>query len=94
MNPVQLRDRSCHRYREYFDACVDNELPMATYKDLHQHLHCCGECAAILEDRMHLKSLVRRAVEAQNAPPDFLATLKARIRSEKSGVFGRDTTRW
>src|SRR5689334_10219556 len=94
MNVVNFGDRSCERYRQYFDAYIDNELLVETNQDLLQHLNSCKDCAAILEDRTRLKHLVRSAVETEQAPPEFVAALRGRIRTERRSFFGYDANRW
>ena len=41
MNVVNFNERSCERYRRYFDAYLDNELLVETNQDVLQHLTTC-----------------------------------------------------
>jgi hypothetical protein len=94
MNVVHFNDRSCERYRRYFDAYLDNELLVETNQDLLQHLTSCAECSRILEDRARMKQLVREAVEKQQVPLELVETVRHRLRMERGSFFGFNAARW
>lgn len=94
MNVVHFNERSCEKYRRYFDAYLDNELLVETNQDLLQHLTSCAECSGILEDRAHMKQLVREAVRRQEAPLELVESLRTQLRAERRSFFGFDTARW
>jgi hypothetical protein len=94
MNVVIFNERSCERYRRYFDAYVDNELLVETNQDVLQHLMSCTECTRILESRARMKQLVRNAVKSEHAPPELVAALRSRVRTERPSFFAHDTVRW
>src|SRR5215467_5204291 len=92
MNP--LNDRSCERYRPYFDAYLDHELPVETHHDIQHHIVSCQDCARVLESRDRMKQLVRNAVTREEAPLELAAALRNRFRSERRSFFAYDTARW
>src|SRR5262249_40337465 len=94
MNVVSFNERACERYRRYFDAYLDNELLVETNQDVLQHLTSCAGCARILEDRARTKQLVRDAVTREQAPPELVAALRGRLRTERPSFFARNTVRW
>jgi hypothetical protein len=94
MNVVNFNEHACERYRRYFDAYLDNELPVETNQDVLQHLNSCAECAGILQDRARTKHLVRDAVTKEQAPPELVAALQSRLRHERRSFFAPDTARW
>jgi hypothetical protein len=94
MNVVNFNERSCERYRRYFDAYVDNELLVETNQDVLQHLRSCPDCTQILESRARMKQLVRNAVTKEEAPLELAAALRDRFRSERRSFFAYDTARW
>jgi len=94
MNVVNFNERACERYRRYFDAYLDNELLVETNQDVLQHLNSCAECTRILEDRSRTKQLVRDAVTKEQAPPELVAALRSRLRTEHPSFFAFNTVRW
>jgi len=94
MNVVNFNERSCERYRRYFDAYLDNELLVETNQDVLQHLNSCVECTRILEGRARTKQLVRDAVTKEQAPPELVAALRSRLRTERPSFFAFNTVRW
>ena len=54
MNVVNFNDRSCERYRRYFDAYLDNELLVETNQDVLHHLNSGMDCSRILESRARM----------------------------------------
>src|SRR5262249_18526949 len=94
MNPLNFNDRSCERYRPYFDAYLDHELPVETQQDILQHRVSCEECARVLESRDRIKELVRNAVTREETPLELAAALTDRFRSERRSFFAHDTARW
>jgi anti-sigma factor (TIGR02949 family) len=94
MNPLNFNDRSCERYRPYFDAYLDHELPVETQQDIHQHIVSCEDCSRVLESRGRMKQLVRNAVAREEAPRELAAALRDRFRSERRSFFAHDTARW
>src|SRR5215471_810881 len=93
MNVVNFNERSCEKYRRYFDAYLDNELLVETNQDVLQHLSSCVECARILEGRARVKQAVRSAVTSEDAPPQLAASLRAHLGARRSS-FHWSTVRW
>ena len=94
MNVLNFNERSCERYRRYFDAYLDNELLVETNQDLLQHLASCADCSQILENRARMKQLVKNAVTSEAAPPELVAALRNRFHNERRSFFAFDTARW
>ena len=94
MNVVSFNERSCERYRRYFDAYLDNELLVETNQDVLQHLNSCPNCTRVLEDRARIKALVRAAVKSESTPADLLAAVRGNLGTRRAVFFGRNTTQW
>jgi mycothiol system anti-sigma-R factor len=94
MNPLNCNDSSCERYRPYFDAYLDHELPAETQQDIQRHIDSCEDCARVLQSRDRMKQLVRNAVTREEAPLELAAALRDRFRSERRSFFAHDTARW
>jgi anti-sigma factor (TIGR02949 family) len=93
MDVVSFNERSCERYRRYFDAYLDNELLIETNQDVLQHLTSCAECTRILEDRARVKQTVRSAVAAEDAPSELVVALRSQLRAHRR-VFPSNSVRW
>jgi anti-sigma factor RsiW len=94
MNIVNFNERSCEKYRRYFDAYLDNELLVETNQDVLRHLNSCTECTRILDGRTRMKQLVREAVTAEQAPPELVAAVRAGLQSERRSFFAHNTASW
>jgi hypothetical protein len=94
MNVVNFNERSCEKYRRYFDAYLDNELLVETNQDVLQHLTFCAECNRMLEDRSRVKRLVREAVTREGAPPELLSAVRNQLPQNRPGVLKSNAARW
>lgn len=94
MNVVNFGERSCERYRRFFDAYLDNELLVETNQELLQHLSSCAECAEMLEGRARLKQRVKSAVAADDVPLELANAVRGRLRHEHRSFFAGDSARW
>src|SRR2546422_4019246 len=94
MNVPNFNDRSCERYRPYFDAYLDHELPVETQRDIQQHVVSCKDCARILESRGRMKQLVRAAVTREEAPLELVQALRGPFQRESRSFFAHDTAGW
>src|SRR5215510_10850528 len=94
MNVLNFNERTCERYRRYLDAYLDNELLVETNQDVLQHLSSCPHCTAALESRARLKHLVKANVTKEEAPPELVAAVRNRLRTERRSFFAPDTPRW
>ena len=93
MNLLKFNGRSCETYRRYFDAYLDDELPVETSKDLLEHFKSCADCTRLIESRARIKQLVKNAVAAEEVPSEFAEQLRHQFRA-RPGFFSRDTARW
>lgn len=94
MTVVNFNERSCEKYRRYFDAYLDNELLVETNQDVLQHLTSCQECSRILENRARMKQMIRDAVRQEQAPLELVESVRTRLRTERRSFFAFDTARW
>jgi len=94
MNVRNFNDRSCERYRPYFDAYLDHELPVETQQDIQQHVVSCQDCARILESRGQIKQLVRNVVTREEAPIELVEALRGPFQTESRSFFAHDTAGW
>jgi hypothetical protein len=92
MNVVNFNERSCQRYRRYFDAYLDNELLVETNQDVLQHIGSCAECSRILDERQRARQFLRDAIGRESAPPELTAAIRGRLR-ERHTFFSSTTTR-
>src|SRR6266487_4062881 len=91
MNVLNLNDRSCERYRPYFDAYLDHELPVETQQDIQQHVVSCEDCTRILESRGRMKQLVRNAVTREEAPLELVQALRGSFQKQSRSFFAHNT---
>ena len=82
MKVVNFNERACEKYRRYFDAYLDNELPIETWQEVLQHIHSCRDCTRILDSRSRTKQLLRSAVTKEEAPVELAEALRNRFRTE------------
>ncbi len=94
MNVVNFNERACEKYRRYFDAYLDNELPIETWQEVLQHIHSCRDCTRILDSRSRTKQLLRSAVTKEEAPVELAEALRNRFRSERRSFFAHNTAGW
>ncbi len=80
MNRTSM-ESACEKARRYLDAYVDNELLVETSAEVLRHLESCAACAAEVEARGALKSKVRGAVRAHEAPPELTVKVRERLRA-------------
>jgi hypothetical protein len=78
MNVIHFEDGRCKRIRSYLDSYLSNELLVETTQEVVTHLETCQTCSRCLEDRLRLKTHLKRAVMQEYAPP----ALRERIRSD------------
>ena len=82
MNVFNFNERSCERYRRYFDAYLDNELLIETNQQVLQHLGACIHCARAIQTRAELKERIRNAITSEVVPPQLVESLRDRLRTE------------
>ncbi|HTG15728.1 MAG TPA: zf-HC2 domain-containing protein [Blastocatellia bacterium] len=78
MNVLEFEHGYCKRIKVYLDSYVNNELMVETTHEVLRHLDSCKECAAELEAKTRVKSLLQNAVLRDGAP----AALRERIRRD------------
>jgi mycothiol system anti-sigma-R factor len=80
MSTFNSSDKVCDQVRRSIDAYVSDELDPASGDELHQHLETCQPCSEIVEERKHIKHLVRRAVRREAAPDNLKQKIQEMIR--------------
>jgi anti-sigma factor RsiW len=59
---------------------LSSELDAATAREMRAHLNECAPCAALLEERLHVRDLLRHAVSGVKAPPALAGAIRTMIR--------------
>jgi anti-sigma factor RsiW len=62
------------------DAHLSGELDAAAARLAGAHLKGCAPCAALLEERLRVRDLLRRAVRGVQAPPHLAGAIRAMFR--------------
>jgi anti-sigma factor RsiW len=62
------------------DAHVSGELGAEARQETLEHPSVCASCAALLEERLRVRDLLRRAVRGVGAPPRLAGAIRAMIR--------------
>jgi anti-sigma factor RsiW len=62
------------------DAHLSGELDAEAARETRAHLKECGGCAALLDERLRVRDLLRRAVRGGQAPPALADAIRAMIR--------------
>ena len=86
MNVLEFEHGYCKRIKVYLDSYLNNELMVETTHEVLRHLDSCKECAAELEAKTRMKSLLQKVVLGDGAP----AALRERIRRD----IRRDAEAW
>jgi hypothetical protein len=94
MNVVSFNERTCEKYRRYFDAYLDNELPVEIRQEVLQHIHSCSDCNGILNSRSRMKQLLRSAVTKEKVPVELAEAVRNRFRTEHRSFFGPNAAGW
>ena len=87
MNRIQFGEGGCERIRKYLDAYVSNELTVEANHEVLRHIEGCRACAAEVEGRVHLRSRLKAAVNAQGVPPELQVRVREQIRSSRQGTW-------
>ena len=80
MASANYRKEACRKARRNLDAHVSGELNTAAELETRAHLKACPACAALMEERLRVRDLLRRAVRASEAPPHLAGSIRAMIR--------------
>jgi anti-sigma factor RsiW len=59
---------------------LSGELDAAAARETRAHLNDCAPCAALLEERVRVRGLLRRAVSSVKAPPALAGSIREMIR--------------
>jgi hypothetical protein len=68
MGSVANQGFECKEVRRISDAYVDDELAPSLKSRSISHLRICGDCAWLIQQKLRLKTSVRRAVHSTKAP--------------------------
>lgn len=77
---VSQKEEACRKARSRLDAHVSGEPDSGRGSELRSHLDACPACAALLDERLRVRSLVQRAVRGVAAPSHLAAAVREMIR--------------
>jgi anti-sigma factor (TIGR02949 family) len=80
MGSTNTRKGACGNVRRGLDAHLNGELDAGVARVTRAHLKECAPCAALLEERLRVRDLLRRAVRGVRAPPRLAGAIRAMIR--------------
>lgn len=80
MGSTNTRKGTCGKIRRGLDSHLSGELDAATARETRAHLKECGACTSLLEERLRVRELLRRAVSGVKAPPHLAGSIRAMIR--------------
>lgn len=90
-------NEACRKALELIDPFVSGELSTEEEGELLRHLSSCPDCAQRVEDRMRIRSALKRAVQADQVPSDLQGSVMTEIRRSTSPVVViplSSVTRW
>jgi anti-sigma factor RsiW len=71
---------ACRTARRLLDAHASGELDASAGRETREHLSACAPCANLLEERLRVRDLLRRAVRGVEAPPRLAGAIRALVR--------------
>ncbi|MEK6302608.1 MAG: zf-HC2 domain-containing protein [Acidobacteriota bacterium] len=80
MSVLEFGQGYCKRIRVYLDSYVNNELMVETTHEVLRHLDNCKDCAAELEAKTRIKSVLQKAVQRDGAPSALQGRIQREIR--------------
>ena len=80
MGSANSPKEACRTARRLLDAHVSGELDAAAGRETSEHLSVCAPCATLLEERLRVRDLLRRAARGVEAPPPLAGAIRAMIR--------------
>ena len=80
MGSANSKKQACRKARRGLDALAGGESGSDAGRETREHLSLCAPCAALLEERLRVRDLVRRAVRGVGAPPHLAGAIRAMIR--------------
>ena len=90
MKSSEFKQNDCQQVQSYLDSYVNDELLVETNHDMQKHLEGCPNCAAELEERQRIRSLLQRAVLMEVAPAALRTRIQEQIRtSQPVDMFSR-----
>jgi len=75
------------------DAYLSDELLVETNQQILSHLNTCERCVAILENRKHVRHLLRRAIDNQEVPAGLEQKIKVGLRRQNVARMNLNTWR-
>lgn len=77
-----MQPMNCHHFKEVLDSYLSDELTVETNHDVMRHAEHCPACRNEMNARRNLRGVLRSAVTAIAAPPEFRGRLHARLQAE------------
>jgi len=87
MKVINLEDGYCNRIRPYLDSYLNNELLVETNHEVLKHIEACAACSQSLEDRVRIKSQLKRAVMQDHAPVALRERISSDLRRRRGFKF-------
>jgi len=87
MKVINLEDGYCNRIRSYLDSYLNNELLVETNHEVLKHIEACAACSQSLEDRVRIKSQLKRAVKKDHAPVALRERISSDLRRRRGFKF-------
>ena len=80
MGSTNTRKGACGKVCRGLDSHLSGELDAMAARETRAHLKECAPCAALLEERLRVRDLLRRAVSGVKTPPQLAGAIRAMIR--------------
>ena len=80
MGSANSKKVTCRTARGALDAHTSGELNSEVEREAREHLNVCAPCAVLLEERLRVRDLLRRAARGVEAPPRLAGAIRAMIR--------------
>lgn len=80
MGSTKTRKGACGKIRRGLDAHLSGELDAAAARATGAHLKECARCAALFEERLRVRELLRRAARGVQAPSRLAGSIRAMMR--------------
>ena len=80
MGSTNSKKVTCRKARGALDAHTSGELNAEVERETRGHLNVCAPCAVLLDERLRVRDLLRRAVRGVEAPAHLAGAIRAMIR--------------
>ncbi|HEX4951414.1 MAG TPA: zf-HC2 domain-containing protein [Blastocatellia bacterium] len=77
-----MQTMDCRNFKEVLDSYLSDELAVETNHAVLRHAEHCADCRDEMAARRRLRGVLRKAVQATKATPEFHNRLRERLRNE------------